>query len=93
MNTFIVSFDNHIPEAVKSKASALFGDAWLLLSPHSLLIRSSQIANPQVMDAELDLKATLTTGNGYVIFRLNGFYYGRHFPATWDWLQQARTSE
>lgn len=92
MNTFILSFDDHVPEAVKSRASTLFGEDWILLSRHSLLIRSSQIANPHDIYSQLDLTATLTAGNGFVIFRLNGFYYGHHWPQTWEWLEQARVS-
>ena len=92
MNTYILSFDDHVPEAVKSRASAFFSGDWLLLSSHSLLIRSSHIANPQDIDSQLNLTDTLTTGNGFVIFRLNGFYYGHHLPQTWEWLEQARVS-
>ena len=87
MNLFLVTFsERDVPSPLEDRAQRVFGaDNLQKVSSSTLLIRSPW-ENPQLVSDSLNIDAY----SPVVVFRLNGFYWGYHSQALWEWLEETR---
>ena len=91
MNLFIVVLEEMTisPELEARVKSLDFVTDTHKLTDNTLLVRG-YADNPRMLSLSIGISGEESPPILGVVFKLNGSYFGYHYPALWDWLAESR---